>query len=352
MDYIIKVLTAFWDTLKEMSPYLLLGFAVAGVLSVFISPNFVRKHLGGRGWRQILKASLVGVPMPLCSCSVIPVAASLGKYGAGRGSVISFLIATPQIGVDSVIVTSGMLGPVFALFRVVAAFVSGILGGVSTEWVHKKDEEPIKVEDLNNLNGSSSIVSKLFRAVKYGFYTLPRDLGWPLLAGLFVAALISAFLPPDVFGKYVGSGILAMLIMMALGIPVYVCATASVPIAVAMLAKGVSAGAVLVFLMTGPATNAASIAMVWKMFGKKAMAAYLSSVAFTALLAGWALDFTINAIGYKSSAELCEHGAGGGGDLWAIAMLAIFGFSILKPIFSKKKPACCHGKECSDNGAV
>ena len=282
-----SVPVAFWGVLSQMAPYLLFGFLAAGVLSVVISPRFVARHLGGRGVMSVLKASAFGVPLPLCSCSVIPVATSLRRHGAGKGATTAFLISAPQTGVDSILVTFSLLGGVFAVFRPIAALLSGLVGGVLVELVDRDCDTcaaPSVQEDVPS--DPRGLGRRVFHALRYGFLTLPEDIGKALLVGLVVAALISAAAAGDFFatalGGRVGGGIVGMLVMMLLGVPVYVCATASVPIAAALIAKGVSPGAALAFLMTGPATNAATIVTVWKVMGVRTGIAYLVTIMGTA----------------------------------------------------------------------
>ncbi|MBN1671390.1 MAG: SO_0444 family Cu/Zn efflux transporter [Kiritimatiellae bacterium] len=295
------LLLEFWNALSEMAPYLLVGFALAGALSVLVPPDIVERHLGGRGLGSVFKASLFGVPLPLCSCGVIPVAASLRRHGASKGATTSFLLSTPQTGVDSIFVTLSLLGPVFAVFRPLAALVTGVVGGFLVDRIDPNGAVPATAEDpacgdCSLLEGESR--SRLRRALRYGFVTLPRDIAKPILAGMTIAALIAAFIPDGFFGALIGSSFVAMLVMMAVGIPVYVCATASVPIAAALIAKGVSPGAALVFLMTGPATNAATLATIWKVLGRRTALIYLATVAVAALVFGALLDrvFTVTGI--------------------------------------------------------
>jgi uncharacterized membrane protein YraQ (UPF0718 family) len=286
------VLSAFWATLAEMSPYLLFGFFVAGILSVLISQRLVERHLGGSGLWPLMKASLFGVPLPLCSCGVIPVAMSLRKQGASKGATISFLLSTPQTGVDSIFVTLSLLGPIFAIFRPLAAFVTGIVGGVMVNLFDRNTASQSQVpHEHPSESHSSGNNHSLVRGLKYGFITLPRDVGRAMLVGLVIAAVISAVVPDDFFAKYLGTGIFAMVVMMFLGIPVYVCATASVPVAAALILKGLTPGAALVFLMTGPATNAASFVTIWKVLGRATALCYLATVSGCALLGGILLDY-------------------------------------------------------------
>ena len=320
-----------------MSPYLLFGFLVAGILSMLVSQRLVEKHLGGRGIWPVLKASLLGVPLPLCSCGVIPVSMSLHKHGAGKGSTVAFLISTPQTGVDSILVTYSLLGPVFAIFRPVAAFVSGIIGGVLIDLFNPapKDGQPASQKCTDECCGGAEN-RKIARGLKFAFVTLPRDIGGAMLAGLVIAAFISVLVPRDYFAEELGTGIFAMLVMMAFGIPMYVCATASIPIAAALMMKGLTPGAALVFLMTGPATNAATFATIWKIMGRATALIYLVTIAGCSLLSGILLDYIV--AGIKSETVGHYHG-------WmlptpvknisAVVLLAVLVFALL----TKKKQA-------------
>ncbi len=323
MDRLLGKISAipgdFWSVLGQMSPYLLFGFAVAGALSLLISARTVERHLGGPGFWPVLKAALFGVPLPLCSCGVIPVGASLHRKGASRGATVAFLISTPQTGVDSIMVTFSLLGLTFAVFRPLAALISGVLGGLLVAYTVKGRGEPgssaappgtaadcptcaaPRPADDDRPKGW---LARLRSAMVYGFADLPEDIGRSMLGGLIIAAVITAIVPPDFFTGVLSGGVVAMLVMMALGIPVYVCATASVPVAAALIARGVSPGVALVFLMTGPATNAATIATVWRTMGKKTAVLYLASVAGTALASGLTLDYFFTVTGAPMPHEM------------------------------------------------
>lgn len=299
----------FWLVLGEMAPYLLFGFLAAGVLSVVIKPETVERHLGGRGLWPVVKAALFGVPLPLCSCGVIPVSASLRRHGATRGAVTAFLISTPQTGVDSILATYALMGGLFAIFRPLFALLSGVLGGAVVAAV---------TEDRGTLPGATPQDkplctdsccqgprrNRLVQALAYGFGDLPMDIGKSLLIGLLVAAAISAVLPPQSIAAALGvipeayRGVLTIAVMMLAGIPVYVCATASIPVAaVLILEQGVSPGAAFAFLMTGPATNAATIATVWNVMGRRTALVYLLTMAGAALAGGLILDYLLHATG-------------------------------------------------------
>ena len=331
IEVVCNAVGEFWTVLGLMAPYLLFGFLMAGLLSVLISPEIVERHLGGSGFLPVAKASLFGVPLPLCSCSVIPVAASLRRHGASRGATTSFLLSTPQTGVDSIIVTYGLLGPVIAVFRPFAAFLTGVIGGLLATWAdgdgggREESAEPCTEACCSGDPGRGRIA----RILSYGFVTLPRDIGKDLLVGLAIAGAISAFVPAELLTN-VGSGLGAMLAMMLLGIPLYVCASASVPVAAALIAKGISPGAALVFLMTGPATNAAAITTVRRVMGWRTVLIYLGTVAFTALGWGLLLDRIFALEFIPRVPQIHEMAPGWFGNLGAVVLLAVLGLAVVR----------------------
>jgi len=288
-----------WRVLGEMAPFLLFGFLVAGVLYVLIPARAVERHLGSKGMLPVVKAAVFGIPLPLCSCGVIPVAASLRRHGASRGATAAFIISTPQTGVDSILVTFSLLGSVFAVFRPLVALVSGMLGGwlIGSAGGAGNAETPDASVGQKSCRAAEGAGGKAASALRYGFVSLPRDIAKPLIVGLVIAGIIAAIVPADYFRGLLGGGIGQMFVMMVVGIPLYVCATASVPVAAALIAKGISPGAALVFLMTGPATNAATVATVWKLMGRRSALIYLATVALTALAAGLLLDQIMSAQG-------------------------------------------------------
>jgi uncharacterized membrane protein YraQ (UPF0718 family) len=348
-----------------MAPWLLFGFLAAGVLSELISPETVKKHLGGESFGSIIRAAVFGVPLPLCSCGVIPVALSMRKNGAGKGAVTSFLISTPQTGVDSIIVTWSMLGWVFAVFRPVAAFISGVFGGVLTQLFsggekkcrccheesgHESHCREVPSAESQPPNGKT-LANRVRDVFHYSFVILVSDIAWALVFGAAVSAVISTAVPDNWFAVTIGSGIMTMLLMILLGIPLYVCATASVPIAAALIDKGVSPGAALVFLMTGPATNSAAIIAVWKMLGGRSAAAYLLSIVISSLVCGYLLDFIISLAGLTGQTPvtpLCaEHGSPGAVDVVSgVILAALILLCLARNIKSRLKPSedssCCH----------
>ena len=308
--FIQNILWEAWHTTAEMAPYLLFGFLIAGFLSVVLPSEFVRRHLGQRGFSSIVKATLFGIPLPLCSCSVIPVATSLLKRGASPGATIAFLLSAPQTGADSILVSYSLLGPIFAIYRPLMTCIAALLGGSLVMLAlgyspPKKDSSKITCSCSSSCSCSNESEQSISvkRALVYGFQTLPKDIGASLGLGILIAACISALVPANYFAELFSSPIVSMIAMIFCGIPLYVCATASVPVAAALLSKGVSPGAVFVFLLTGPASNAASITTIVKTMGKKVCALYLIVIVVTALSSGVLLDYVIAPEGLVLSEE-------------------------------------------------
>ncbi len=301
LSFLSELGVASWWMLAEMAPYLLLGFLMAGLLSVFISPEWVERHLGGSRFGQIFKASLFGVPLPLCSCGVIPVAASLRRHGAGKGATTAFLLSTPQTGVDSIAVTYALLGPFLAVFRPLAALLTGVFGG---GLVHAVDRDSSPAEssasaagaageacaDSDCGGGAAAGEPRLLAALRYGLVTLPRDIGRALVVGLLLSGVIAALVEPAALEGVLGRGLLPILLAMAIGVPLYVCATASVPIAVAMIHAGLSPGAALAFLISGPATNGATLTTLWRVLGWRSVVVFLLTVVAGAVGSGLLVD--------------------------------------------------------------
>ncbi len=334
MDLLIRLLTAFWWTLAEMSPYLLLGFAVAGALSVWISPRVVQQHLGGRGGWPVTKATLLGIPLPLCSCGVIPVAATLRQSGASRGATTSFLLSTPQTGVDSILATYGLLGPVFAVARPLVALITGLVGGAVVEAV---DREATVVTPTPPPDESPKGPAWT-RALRYGFVTLPGDLAWRLLIGLAIAAAIVAVAEPGALAPWLGSGIWAMLVMLVIGLPMYTCSAGAIPLAAGLMHLGLSPGAALVYLIAGPVTNAATIVVNWRVIGPRATVIYVATAMVGALAAGLALNALTAAFNWQLMPAVShqhEHGLGIIDHVWAAALLAV----MVAALVARRMPA-------------
>lgn len=281
-----------------MAPYLLFGFLGAGILSQFISRSFIQKHLGQHASNSELKAALFGVPMPICSCGVLPLAASLRRQGASASSTASFLASTPQTGIDSLLVTYALLGWIFALVRAIVAFISGILCGWSMRLIDKPR--------FNNTTITQSIEKsdqrkRFISVLTYGFITLPRDIARPLLLGLFLSGVLTIFLPETPFSNHLAHPHLSMLIMIIIGFPLYICSSASVPLAYAFIQSGVPAGAALVFLIMGPATNIATLTTLHKLIGARATTLFFIVLTTTALLAGSCMNYYSPQLGLESA---------------------------------------------------
>ena len=302
----MQFINTFWLLVKEISPFLLLGFLICGVLSIVLTVDTIKKYLGKKSLGSIVAASLFGVPLPLCSCGVIPVSAYLRKHGATKASTSSFLISTPQTGVDSIFITYSLLGPILAIYRPIIALFSGIIGGSLSLLFDKEDDVVYDVDCEDDCCNDDENSSSLMKVINYGFVRLPIDIVNPLILGLILSAIFSIFIPSNYF-ESVGTGFVGMIIMLFLGLPTYVCATASVPIAFVLYTKGFSLGAVLVFLMTGPATNITTISVCWKILGKKSTLIYLFTIIVSSMTAGLLLDWTLPNLKLTSSSSGVNH---------------------------------------------
>ena len=297
MDIITGVLTETWRLLVEMAPFLVFGFLVAGILHVLIPGKTIGRHCAGTSFRAVVTTALIGVPLPLCSCGVIPVAAHLRKQGAGKGPTLSFLISTPTTGIDSILATYGLLGWLFAVVRPVSAFIAGIIGGAVTnlaEREHGASEPPVETRTCELCGEEEKRVhewiERLTGMFRYAFGDLIDDSGGWLIVGILAGGIISFFVPEEVVGRYLGNPLLAYPLMMLIGIPLYVCASASIPIAASLIMKGMAPGAAFVFLFTGPATNTATISFVGGTLGRRALSIYLLTIACSAIIFGMVID--------------------------------------------------------------
>ncbi len=271
-----------------MAPYLIMGFIISGFLFVLTSKEMITKNVGAPGLGSILKAAFLGVPMPLCSCGVIPVATSMYKRGATKGATLSFLISTPQTGVDSILLTLNQMGPQFAIIRPIVALITGVVGGAIGEKLSVSDHTT--KSKINHSHDKKSIQD----GIKYAFVTLPKDIINPLIKGILISGVISILVPSDFFISYNINGILAMILIGIASVPMYVCATASVPIAMVLISKGLDPGAAFVFLMAGPATNAATISVIMNSLGKKVIYIYISIIFTFAIIFGTLINIFLD----------------------------------------------------------
>ena len=299
MDSVVSILKEIIFFFNEIAVYLLFGFLIAGLLHVFFPDSFVKKHLGKGNWKNVFKGALFGLPLPLCSCGVVPVAASLRKSGASKGSVVSFLITTPQVGADSFMITYSLLGWVFAVFRILASLLTALIAGIFINLAEKEKKSPAP-KFIDYVPLEENALQRLKKIASYIEYELMGSIVNTLLLGIVIAGLINAILPENFLSTYLGSEFLSMLLMLAVGIPVYVCASASTPIAASLVLKGLSPGAALVFLLSGPATNAANLSMVTKIIGKKGTAIYLAAIATGSLAVGYLFNLLVQSAGMSN----------------------------------------------------
>lgn len=308
---VLHILLAAWSVLLDAAPWVLFGFLVAGLVKAFVPEDVVADHLGGGLW-SIVKASAIGVPIPLCSCGVIPAAAGLKKQGAGKGAVASFLVSTPETGIDSIAITYALLDPLMTLFRPVAAFVTAIATGVAVSFFDTGDPAVAPPSECGAPDSCCScgcshksvekpgVALKIRSGLSFAFEELLGDVGGWLLGGVLLAGLISVFVSGALVERYLSNDFVAMAMMLVISVPMYVCATSSTPIVAALALKGISPGAALVFLLAGPATNAASLPVISKLLGKKGTVVYLAVIVVMSLLSGILLNHLYGWLGFDS----------------------------------------------------
>ncbi len=294
---------AFWDLLVEMAPWLLLGFAMAGLLTVIMKPKTIARLLGGQGLWTAAKATLLGVPMPLCSCGVIPVATALSEQGASRSATTSFLTSTPQTGVDSIVPTWVILGPVITIVKVVAAVISGLVSGLLAGFLGGNDSEPEAKKDSSCCHEFESksdqpdrrnLLVRIKDGLQYGLFGLPGELAISLVIGLALGGLITVLFPASSLADAgLTSGFSAYLMVTLLSVPLYVCATGSIPLAASLLGAGLSPGAALVLLIAGPATNITTITVMLRVLKWQGLTAYLVTIIGFAWIFAFILDFAV-----------------------------------------------------------
>ncbi len=375
---------ALWQLSIAMAPYIIFGLAFAGILHEIVPDSIVTKHLGKDNISSVLKSTVFGIPLPVCSCGVIPLATSIKKSGASKGATLSFLISTPITGVDSILATYGIFGWIFTLYRALTSMIIAMVAGILTNIFDKEDEvqkdtlqkesvkkpafsamapqtatsfsmqAPKKEESCGTGTGSccsgGSEEKKGFSfsaAMKYAFGTLLGDIAKPLFWGLLLGALITVAIPENLSEILKEYSWLSYLIVIIIAVPMYVCATASLPIAAGLMLSGVSAGAAFVFLSAGPATNTVTIGVVKKMLGTKSLFIYLGSIVVGSILFGMGLDyiFDVSAIDPASLIHMHEEG----GIIATVSALLLWGmilWFIAKPYF-KKKNDCSGGSCCS-----
>ncbi len=383
MNVVLEFVREFITLFSEMAPFLLLGFLLAGILHVWVPNHLYVPKIAKSNFASVLWAALFGVPLPICSCGVIPTSIAIRKEGASKGASVSFLISTPATGVDSILATYSLLGLPFAILRPVAAFVTALFGGVLTNFATRGEESRDAVAGLRsepaNLKhehehhhqdielcdcgdhgdcddddcecgehhhgdgaSATTFTEKVKETFRYGLVNMVGDVSKWLMIGLVLGALISAFVPNELFLALREKPILCMVCVLLLAMPMYTCATGSIPLALALVAKGITPGAALVLLMAGPATSIASMLVVGKAFGKRTLVAYLFSIAFGAMFFGFIvdtffMDTFLSAMLPQGSAECHGHEALGVFDYICAGLLAVF------MLYAKFAHKCCDG---------
>ncbi len=364
MSFVYDALHASWALLNQSSVYMLFGLLIGGLLKEYLSPTFVATHLGSGRFSSVFKAAFLGIPIPLCSCGVLPAAATLKKQGANNGALTAFLISTPESGVDSISITWALLDPIMTIARPVSAFISAVIAGVAENFFFPAPQEPallVAPEQNTKEPGCSACAGdaqesgllkkfprKLKTGLKYAIFDIWGDIAGWFFAGLLLAGVITVLVPDAMIATYLGGGVSSMLVMLLFGIPLYICATASTPIAAVFIMKGVSPGTALVFLLVGPATNITSLSVLIGLLGKRATGLYLLSIAVVSVLCGLAVDALYGFLGLSAVAAVARHGEMLPGWLMLSATVVLLLLSIrpLQQIFTrwfrrKKQGSCC-----------
>lgn len=317
MKYITQFLGDFITIMAEMAPYLLIGFFFAGVMRAFLPQRHIQRYFNGHPFLSSLYASLIGIPMPLCSCGVIPTGTAFYKNGASKSSTVSFLISTPQTGVDSLLATYALMGLPMMIIRPITSFVTGVLGGT---WAGYTKTDKVKEQDACcNTDSSlpSTFMGKVKLALRYGFVDFMQDTAKWLLLGLILAALVSVVIPDNLMSVLNLPPIVQMIMILIFSIPFYVCATGSIPLAAMLILKGVSPGAAFILLMAGPATNLATMTVIGKVMGRKTLSIYLTSIIVGALATALLIDYVFPASWFSATMDTAiAHGHDAHGLSW------------------------------------
>ncbi|OGQ33711.1 MAG: hypothetical protein A3F16_06535 [Deltaproteobacteria bacterium RIFCSPHIGHO2_12_FULL_43_9] len=358
VDIVIRILEETWNIYFESAVYVIFGFVISGILYAWISPKDVSRHLGKPNFLSVLKATLLGLPLPLCSCGAVPAALHLRQRKASKGSTLAFLISTPETGVDSIAISYALLGPIYTIVRPIAAIVTAIITGIvaniclPAEVEPTGQEEPARCQICSILPGGNgcphTFWDRIRAAFRFSFGEFLHELSKWLLIGFLAAGIISAAIPTSFLQNYLGSGLPAMLILLAIGIPIYICASSSTPIAAALLLKGVGPGAVLVFLLAGPATNVATFTMVGKFIGKRALFIYLICISLVSLMCGILFESFLSALQIDIRSFVYA-----GGELmpslikWVGALIfaPILLYSVTRDLIKKKSCNDCKSKD-------
>lgn len=284
----INFLESLWHFTLVSAPYLMIGLFFSGIVHQYLSVDAIKNQFGKKGIGSVIKASAVGVPLPLCSCSVIPASVTLKKNGASNGATSAFLISTPESGIDSIAMTYGLMDLPMTILRPIAAFFSAVIAGLFQNQFNT--EEIAQEQEKSSCCPKSKVKEKSFKAAMiYGFHTLLKDIAVWLSVGLLLGAVISHFVPESLF--YELSATQGKLLILAIGIPFYICASASTPIAASLVMKGMSPGTALLLLLVGPATNLSNLVVMQKYIGKKGVIINIFAIVFVALGFSYLADF-------------------------------------------------------------
>ena len=320
MELLLEFIIALYNLSNAMAWYILFGLLFAGILHEIVPDTLVTEHLGKEKISSVIKSTLFGIPLPVCSCGVIPLATAIKKSGASKGATLSFLISTPITGVDSILATYGMFGWVFTIYRLITSMIIATIAGILANIYDKEKQIPamsFSISPNQNTNMGSSCCcssnkteSKKFsfkKALRYSFVTLLEDIAKPLFWGLVIGALITISIPQNL-GEFLNEyAVFSYAIAIAIALPMYVCATASLPIAAALMLSGVSAGAAFVFLTAGPATNTVTIGVVKKMLGTKSLYIYLGTIALGSIIFGLGLDYIFDKASLDAASLIHTH---------------------------------------------
>jgi uncharacterized membrane protein YraQ (UPF0718 family) len=365
---ITEFFEALWQLSMAMAPYILFGLLFAGILHELVPESIVTKHLGKESISSVVKSTFFGIPLPVCSCGVIPLATSIKKSGASKGATLSFLISTPITGVDSIMATYGIFGWIFTIYRAITSMIIAMVAGILTNIFDKDEEQEVlkkstfsttftaqKPQESCGTGEGSCCATKsskrrsfsFMAALRYAFVTLLGDIAKPLFWGLLLGALITVAIPDNLAEILKDSSWLSYLVVIVIAVPMYVCATASLPIAAGLMLSGVSAGAAFVFLSAGPATNTVTIGVVKKMLGRRSLFIYLGSIIIGSLLFGLGLDYIFD-VSNINPASLIQMEDEGGlvAMLSSIILWGLVLWFMIAPYF-KKEENCGGGSCCS-----
>lgn len=363
MDVLIRALEVAWQMLYEAGFWVIFGLLAAGLIHVFVSRDWMVRHLGGRGFGSVIKAALLGAPLPLCSCSVLPAAAALHKKGASRGATVSFLISTPETGIDSIAVTWALMGPVMAIVRPLAAVATAVVAG-SLEVLRDVRHPEAKTAGPACAICQSDTCEHVLKPRRWRefwrfvVFQMADDIGPSLTLGLVLAGVVTVLVPNNFFEAYLGNHWASMLVMLAVGLPLYVCATASTPLAAALIVKGLNPGAALVFLLVGPATNLATVLVVGKMLGKVSAALYVGTIVVMSLVCGMLLDTALGAWHISGTPAVArelvpEWLLTAGAAVLAVYLAVAVGRWFYRKFPRKCRPdTCCDSEECHGGPAA